>query len=336
MELKTVDFIKTQTIFKLINIVKQSIIFMKLNDREKLKILELKSKGYSTRNIAKKVLGRASRKSTVADFLSCQKKYKNQEFKIACLDIEISPSSGYYFGRRYDINIGQDQVISESYILSYSIKFLGEENIIFGVLSSEEALEENDKRLVNELYDILNDVDIFIAHNGKGFDFKVINTRLLFYGFNPPSPYKIIDTLLIARRIFSFPSNKLQALCEYLGIQGKLETGGFKMWKRAMAGDQDSLDKMSNYNINDVVILEDVYYKLRAWDSSHPNLNLYKRDVDVDLCPCCASKDLINTGKRTYTNVFAYEVFRCNNCGKIMKNRKAIKENKIKYTNIHS
>ena len=36
---------------------------------------------------------------------------------------------------------------------------------------------------------------IVVAHNGQAFDIKKINSRLAVHGFDPPSQYKIIDTL---------------------------------------------------------------------------------------------------------------------------------------------
>lgn len=305
----------------------------RLTNYEKDRILELSSKGYSSRDIAKEIFGdKYSRKSTINDFL-LKNKISGSEFsniKIAFLDIETAPSLSYHW-QRYDVNIGQEQVVSESFILTYSVKYLGNNKVICGFLEPEDVRGEDDYRLTKELFEILNDVDVVVAHNGRAFDLKVINARLIYHGFPPPKPYKTIDTLLIARKYFKFPSNKLNDLCEYLGLTGKIETGGFKLWKGYMRGDEDAIDKMVEYNIQDVLILEQLYLKLRAWDTSHFNLNLL---ADEDVCPCCGSPAFDNVGKLAYTNVNAYETFRCINCGKIFKSRKKIENSKkIKYVN---
>jgi DNA polymerase elongation subunit (family B) len=294
----------------------------------------LSENGFSSREIAKEIFGdKIKRKSTINDFLYRTKIEPNKSYsKILFLDIETAPSSGFYFGNRYEINISQDQVISESFILTYSVKYLGSDRIIYGALNYSEVKAENDFRIVSELYDLLNDADIIVAHNGKQFDIKVINARLIFNGFPPPTPYKVVDTLLIARRAFKFPSNKLDSLCHYLGLDVKKDTGGFKLWKGYMHGDTGSMDKMVEYNHQDVFILEQVYFKLRAWDTTHPNLNIYKND-GVDVCPCCGAEEYKETGKRSHTNVCSYETFRCTSCGKIFKKRKNVLENRVPFVN---
>jgi DNA polymerase III epsilon subunit-like protein len=62
----------------------------------------------------------------------------------------------------------------------------------------------------------MDEADLICAHNGDAFDIKKINSRLIVNGFKPPSPFKTIDTLKIARRVFKFDSNKLDNIGRYL------------------------------------------------------------------------------------------------------------------------
>lgn len=304
----------------------------KLTNTEKTRIIELHKKGYSSRKIAKELFGSSKkRRTTIQDYIvkNSDQNIKN-EFNIIILDIETSPSLSYHW-QRYDVNIMQDQVVSESFILTYSVKFLGNDNVICGFLEPDEVDEENDYRLVKELFDILNDVDVVIAHNGKQFDLKYINTRLIYHGFPPPTPYRVIDTLQIARRNFRFPSNKLNDLCVYMGIGGKIETGGFKLWRGYLRGNEDAIETMIEYNMQDVLILEEVYLKLRAWDNGLVNHNIFS---ESDVCPCCGSNSFENTGKFLYTSVNLYETFRCRECGRIFKNRSKVKNKKVNFVNV--
>jgi len=299
----------------------------KLTDQQKEKIDKLRSDGYSTRAIAKKVLGRTSRKSTVTDYLKNKIEYTiPKNVKIGMLDIETSPSITYFFGKRYDINVSQDQIIAESFMLSYSFKWLDNENIMCSALTHEEVKEENDYRLCKELFDLMCESNILCAHNGKGFDIPVINSRLIYWGFVPPTPYRIVDTLLTARRHFRFPSNKLNDLCIYLGIGVKEETGGFNLWKEYLNGSDEARDKMMAYNIRDVIILERLYLKLRAWDSTHPNMNMYSEN---SCCPVCGSEDYESTGKTLSTNVSTFYTYRCEKCGRIFRARKRIPDKEV-------
>lgn len=294
---------------------------MKLTNEEKDAIKKLHLDGYSEREIAKEILGRESRRSTVNDYLRDLKNnlIKNNT-KILLIDIETSPSVFMGWGR-FDVNVSQDQVLSESFILTYSAKWLYDESVMFGAISYEEVKEENDYRLVGELHDLLDKADIVIGHNVNRFDIKVINTRMVLHGFNPPSPYRTIDTLQMARANFKFPSNKLGSLCEYLGLETKVETGGFKLWRGYMLGDEESKQKMIEYNIQDTIILEQVYLKLRAWSRTHPNLQIYNNDIFDIICPCCESDDIKKTNKLFTTNLSAFETYQCNFCGKWFRGR---------------
>src|ERR1019366_3081154 len=90
--------------------------------------------------------------------------------------------------------------------------------------------KESDKALVKELWRMMNDADIIIAHNGDGFDIKKSNARFIIHGLLPPATYKTIDTLKIARRHFKFGSNKLNDLGVTLGLGKKLPHTGAHLW----------------------------------------------------------------------------------------------------------
>ena len=70
---------------------------------------------------------------------------------------------------------------------------------------------------------------------------------------------------------------------------------------------------MQEYNIQDIVTLEELYLKLRPHDTRHPNVAVYGEPTEIT-CPKCGSED---SHKRGFyrTNVGKYQRFRCNNCG---------------------
>src|SRR5690606_1184190 len=90
---------------------------------------------------------------------------------------------------------------------------------------------------------------------------------LLLAGYPPPTPWKDIDLLRIARRRFRFTSNKLQNLCYELGLPLKVETGGFDLWKRCADGDPVAWKEMRTYNIQDVIVTEQLMDRMRPWRS---------------------------------------------------------------------
>ena len=238
--------------------------------------------------------------------------------KILIFDIEIAPLEAYVW-RRWKQNIYSDQVISDWFILSWSAKWLGDPTILGDVLTSEEAINEDDKRVVMSLWDLFDEADIVVAHNGDRFDVPKMNSRFIVHGLNPPSPYKQIDTLRVAQKEFGFSSNKLDELAGHFGVVHKDETT-FDLWKQCKRGDANALKYMFNYNKKDVYILEKVYLRMRPWIKNHPNIGLYLEN-EVETCGKCGSTNLVKTGTYTYTSVSKFPNLQCMDCGGFVRRR---------------
>lgn len=250
--------------------------------------------------------------------------------KILLFDVETAPMKAFVWGR-WNQNINLEATISEWFMLCWSAKWLGGDT--FGdCLTPEEVKKEDDMRICYSLWNVLNEADIVIAHNGNRFDIPKINSRFVVHGFLPPSPYKQIDTLDVAKKNFNFSSNKLDALAGYFNIEHKNPTD-FNLWKACMAGDQSALKYMFEYNIKDVEILEKVYLRLRPWIKNHPNLATITMADDL-ICPVCGKKDIIPIpGKYAGTAVSQYQVYRCRDCYAVVRGREKIND-KVQLTTI--
>lgn len=119
--------------------------------------------------------------------------------KILIFDVETAPMTAYVWNR-WNQNISLDATISEWFLLAWSAKWLFSEETKGDVLTPEEALREDDSRIVVSLWQLIDRADIIVAHNGKKADVPWINTRFILNGLNPPSPYYLIDTCDVARR----------------------------------------------------------------------------------------------------------------------------------------
>lgn len=258
-----------------------------------------------------------------------QKKTKKNP-KILIFDIENSPNSAYIWSLFQEVT-SADFIDSPWYMLCFCAKWLGEDKIISSSLvdfpKEYKKNPENDKLVLKELWDLLDKADICIGHNLRGFDVRKANARFIMNGMTPPSPYKIIDTLLVARRSFMFTSNKLNDLSVYLGLGKKLDTGGFKLWKQCMAGDKEAWKKMVKYCKQDIVLTEKVYKKVLPYMEHHPNLTVYTDTETTEACPKCQSTNIIKNGF-AYTNVYKYQQYSCKNCGGWHRSRKSIKRDK--------
>lgn len=239
--------------------------------------------------------------------------------KILVFDIETAPMKAYVW-RMWKENISIDQLLDDYFIICWSAKWLYSTEVMGNCVTPKEALNEDDARVVKSLHALFDEADIIIAHNGLQFDVPRVTTRFLCNGLTPPSPYKIVDTLKVAKKQFGFSSNKLDFLAKKFDIPCKLDTD-FELWKKCLEGDKDALAYMYEYNQHDVEILEEVYIKLLPWIKNHPNIGNYTEDF---CCSNCGSEDLILVpDKYYYTSVNKYPVYKCEHCGAYTRGRKA-------------
>ena len=238
--------------------------------------------------------------------------------KILLFDIETAPMEVYTWSL-YPKFIPHEMVIHDWSMLSWSAKWLFSDTIMSQCVTSKEAVNRTDLSVLRGIWELLNTADIVIAHNGVKFDVKKLNTKFVLNDMSPPMSYRVIDTLDVARRNFSFASNSLDYLVRAMSDSGKMDTGGFDLWKRCMKGDPAALEKMVDYNRHDVAIMEEVYLQVRPWIRSHPNVGLYI-DTDDTVCTNCGNTDL-QWGGYYYTPAGKYASFRCSNCGAIGRSR---------------
>jgi hypothetical protein len=254
----------------------------------------------------------------------------NNEPKILLFDIENSPNTAYIWGL-WQETTSSEMVEMPWFMLCWAAKWLGEKKIYSSALvdfpKNYKKNSEDDKMILQTLWNLLDEADIVIAHNGKSFDVRKANARFVMNRMPPPSPYKVVDTLLEARKYFFFTSNKLNDLGKYLGCGEKVETGGFKLWKQCMAGDLKAWERMVRYCKNDVVLLEKIYLKLRPYMATHPNINIYT-DNNSPQCPKCASKNVKKEGF-AYTDVSKYQRYSCLDCKGWFRGRENLRK-KIK------
>lgn len=245
-------------------------------------------------------------------------KIENDKPNILIFDIETAPSRAYIWAR-YKQNIYQSQVLSEWFILTVSAKWLSEDYLYSFSIKPEDVLNEDDSRVTRQIHKLFDEADIVVAHNADKFDVPKLNTRFIINELPPVSPYKVIDTLKVVKKKFAFSSNKLDDLATYFGFDNKISTS-FQLWSDVLKGDFNAIRKMSEYNNQDVYLLENIYLKLRPWIDNHPNVGIYTNN-NKSVCSHCGSYNIIDTGKFYYTNSAKYKAYRCNNCGALNKSR---------------
>lgn len=222
--------------------------------------------------------------------------------RIGLFDIETSPSLGYFW-QAYDTSV--IDIHDDWQILSFAWKWLGEETKVYTLF------EYDEEELIALLWKHFNESDIIVGHNLDAFDIKKANAMFLRYDLPPPSPYKTVDTMKVAKKYFKFDMNKLNFLARHLGLGQKLKHTGWDTWLGCLEGDPTAWGVMRDYNAQDVELLEKVYLILRPWHSTHPNLNLYSEKHN---CPTCGSGKVQRRGY-SYAKVQIRQRFCCTDCG---------------------
>ncbi|MDE2233419.1 MAG: ribonuclease H-like domain-containing protein [Patescibacteria group bacterium] len=240
--------------------------------------------------------------------------------RILAIDIETFPIRGFSWGL-YEQNILW--VDKPSIICGFSAKWLGGKQTTKTLIDyPHNPANWSDTHIVKELWKFFDKADIIIAQNGDNFDIKMINTEFIKHGLPPPSPYKTVDTLKSARRVFKFPSNKLDDLGAQLKVGRKIEHEGKGLWRKCMENDRKAWIEMKKYNAQDVILLEKVYQKFLPWMVNSPLRHFMSKQSYS--CPNCGSSHSHRKGYE-WGNGKKYLRMHCMDCGAWGKDYKAIK-----------
>lgn len=244
---------------------------------------------------------------------------QHQGVRILLLDIETAPMEVFVWRLRQSGWISPENVIKDWSMLCWCAKWLFDSKVMGSRVTAPDAEKRNDSLIVQPIWDLLNQADIVVAHNGANFDVRSLNARFAINGLNPPLPYRVVDTLRVVKKQFNFSSYKLDYVNHLFGLQEKTHPG-YEVWKRSVKGDDSALKEMFNYCQNDVRILEDLYVQIRPWIKGHPNIGLYIDTEGAQACTNCGNTDL-KWGGKYYTPAGRFLSFRCNSCGAVGRSR---------------
>lgn len=191
------------------------------------------------------------------------KKLEKGDAKVLIYDIETSPNLGWFWRAGYKQNIGTHQITKERAVICVSYKWLGEDQVYNLAWDNE----QNDKFLIEQFVEVLNEADLIVAHNGDRFDLKWLKTRALIHRIPMLPNYKQFDTLKVAKSKLYLNSNRLDYIAKILGYEGKMDTTP-ELWRQVVImNNRESLNHMLDYCDEDVIQLEKVYKELRYLDN---------------------------------------------------------------------
>lgn len=202
---------------------------------------------------------------------------------VQCLvfDVETSPITAYVWGLK-DQNISLNQIVKDWELLAWGAKWLGENTVFY-----RDRSQVSEKQLLSEIWELLNEADIVITQNGKSFDSRRLNARFIHYGLRPPSPYRHIDTYLLAKGAADFTSNKLEYLTDKLCKKYKKlshsKFPGMSLWNECLKNNKKAWAEMKRYNVHDVLSTEELYNAIKAWGPQNMP-RLYHNPLKCGVC----------------------------------------------------
>lgn len=241
--------------------------------------------------------------------------------RILLLDIETAPIVAHVWGL-WDNNVSLNQIEKDWHLLSWAAKWLDDApNKVMYMDQRNSKSISDDKKILESMWKLLDEADIVITQNGKNFDHKKLNARFIINGMKPPSSFKYIDTLILAKKHFGFTSNKLEYMSDKLCTKYKklkhTRFPGHDMWVECLKGNKEAWKEMEKYNKHDVLSLEELYKKLQPWDGAI-NFDVY-HEGQMATCTC-GSQDFRKNGF-TYSSVGKYQRYACSKCGAERKSR---------------
>jgi hypothetical protein len=206
----------------------------------------------------------------------------------------------------YPESISHGNIIEDWRIHCASWKWAGGEKVTTVVEKSRDDFE-----VCRRLREDMLKADFLITHNGIKFDNKKLNIRFRHHGLGPIPPIPTVDTLKEARASMAFTSNRLDYIGQYLDVGRKLHNSP-GLWRDAFFGKKEALKEMATYNVQDVLLLEDVYMELRSYMKTHPNFNVIMGTDDN--CRVCGSTNLVKRGYNI-TKTTKKQRYQCTDCG---------------------
>lgn len=247
--------------------------------------------------------------------------------KVMTLDLERLPGTAEipfwslndYKGRR----IRHDHVTAWPRTICVAWRWYGQKR-------TEYASEWDDgpAGMLERVWHAYDQADVIYGHNVARFDTKHLNSGWRDLGLPAPSPYKTVDTLTEARKVFGDESMTLEALTKRLGIATKTDRYDPEVARAAVAGHKPSQRRLRRYNVGDVEASEAFVDRLRGWIPSHPHALMGNPD-DMPTCNQCWGPDLEPNGW-VLAQQMRYPLFRCQDCGGQVQGRRGVRVSDVR------
>jgi uncharacterized protein YprB with RNaseH-like and TPR domain len=210
-------------------------------------------------------------------------------------------------------------------ILTFGSKFVGQGKVevlnILDYLDKSKDLIKAERRLLMDISERMLTADVWLGHYSTWYDLPFINSRLLYHKLPvlPPN-FSQLDTWKIARNRLKLRNNRLITISEFLGTDDEKNAIKPEQWLRALSCHRPSMDYIVEHNRRDVLVLEEVYNRIRPLVLDHPNRGVLDGRGG---CAICGEQKLQKRGFHI-TRTRKYQRFQCMSCGGWSKGTKPV------------
>lgn len=121
-----------------------------------------------------------------------------------------------------------------------------------------------DIELIDKFSQEFNQYNLMITYNGKMFDNKFLDTRILRLGLPTLNKsVKHLDMVWVARQVLKTRSKKMDAVKNFLNIDDQPDSHEWAQWRMAAAGVKEGFDFVEQHNIKDVEQLHEIVSKMK-------------------------------------------------------------------------
>ena len=201
------------------------------------------------------------------------------------------------------------------FILCGGVKELGKKEKIYSLPEFKRFRTNSvdDKPLVKKLAEVLSEADVWVTWYGTFFDVPYLNSRLIQHGLDPMPPIPHVDGWKIARNRLKLHSNRLASVSAFLSLQEKTPILQ-EHWLKAAAGYHDSIKYVTDHCRQDVIVLEEVYERIKPLALQHPNVAIGPTG-GTGGCPICGNLNTLVKRGFTMARTSKKQRYQCRKCG---------------------
>lgn len=196
-------------------------------------------------------------------------------------------------------------------ILCIGYKWLGEKEVHVPSIMNYKGWKKDptdDSKLVKDFLEVYKQADMTVTYFGSGFDRPAFTAKVLEHGLEVPPSVPMVDLFYTVKSNMAISRKSLQNVGYYLGLSTEKTPVEGKVWRKAQAGDEGSIQYVLDHCEADVKILEEAYLKLRPLVRTHPRVAAYAD------CRFCGGK-VQSRGYAITSTKGERQRFQCMTCG---------------------